>query len=364
MKISVVLAVYNDAAHVAATLDSILGQSESDFELIVVDDGSTDGTGEALAGVDARLVYHWQTNRGVPAARNAGLGLARGEIIAFLDSDDLWLPDHLETVVGALERHPEAVLAFTRWRAPSESRDESESAQLVDPLPEALIVAKVGGPSCVAVRRAPLVQVGGFDERLKALEDNDLWTRLSLLGPFSYCGRRTVVYRPAPGGLADRTWREGENLRALTFSAERVLADVERMREASERGLLGPARAAVHYARALNAIARRDVGAVRHELAEACRFMPALSEKPRLVRWRIAHTATTRSELARSLSLAARLWPDPGSETALSLRRQAFALALRSGNIRVAAELAANPGLLSRAIWGARAPRRAGLRRP
>src|SRR5438132_3254976 len=101
--VSVIVPTFQRREYVVRAVGSVLAQTYEDFELIVVDDGSTDGTGEALAGLDGRLRYLWQENRGTGAARNTGLRLARGEIVAFLDSDNRWLPHHLGIVTEVLE---------------------------------------------------------------------------------------------------------------------------------------------------------------------------------------------------------------------------------------------------------------------
>ena len=128
------LPTYQRREWVCRAVRSVFAQRYTDWELIVVDDGSTDGTEEALQAFGPRLRYLWQENRGVSAARNAGLRLARGEIVAFLDSDDTWLPDHLETVVAMLEREPEAALVSTCPRYQIRGRDEVAATCLVDPL--------------------------------------------------------------------------------------------------------------------------------------------------------------------------------------------------------------------------------------
>ena len=116
LRISVIIPTYQRREYVARAVRSVLVQTFSDFELIVIDDGSTDGTDEALTGLDSRLRYQWQENGGPGAARNAGIALARGEIVAFLDSDNRWLPRHLAIVTDVLERHPEAVLVSATSR--------------------------------------------------------------------------------------------------------------------------------------------------------------------------------------------------------------------------------------------------------
>jgi glycosyltransferase involved in cell wall biosynthesis len=109
--VSVIVPTYQRRESVQRAVRSVLAQTFRDFELIVVDDGSRDGTRASLAALGDSITYIWQENRGVSAARNAGLERARGELVAFLDSDDRWLPEHLTVMVALLRRHPEAVLA-------------------------------------------------------------------------------------------------------------------------------------------------------------------------------------------------------------------------------------------------------------
>src|SRR5438552_2642197 len=177
--VSVVIPTYERRHYVARAVASVLAQTYQDFEVLVVDDGSTDGTAQALEGLDLRLRYHWQENRGVSGARNAGSRLARGEIVAFLDSDDRWLPDHLAVVTEVFARNPGVVLVSTCPRFQIAGRERPADAKVFDALPLTLTENVVGYQSGVAVRRADLLAVGGFDERLSVMEGSELWPRLA-----------------------------------------------------------------------------------------------------------------------------------------------------------------------------------------
>lgn len=114
-KISVILCAYNAQAYLDTTIQSVLEQTFRDFELVVVDDGSTDSTGRIVAAraeQDPRIVYHYQPNEGFGGARNKAVALSRGDWIAIIDHDDLCLPRRLEIQLSAAERHPEAALIF------------------------------------------------------------------------------------------------------------------------------------------------------------------------------------------------------------------------------------------------------------
>ena len=117
VRISIVMPCYNAAAHLPASIGSVLAQTCGDWELIAVDDGSTDATLDWLRSqTDPRIRVHAQSNRGVSAARNAGLARARGRYVAFLDADDTWAADYLDRMLAALQGSPGAVLAYCGWQ--------------------------------------------------------------------------------------------------------------------------------------------------------------------------------------------------------------------------------------------------------
>lgn len=115
--ISIVIPTYNRSAFIRDTIQSVLEQTVNHFEIIVADDGSTDNTESIVKSFsDSRIQYYWFKNRGYPAhPRNRGIKLSKGEYIAFLDSDDLWLPNHLELCIKALEREKDAGGVFTDY---------------------------------------------------------------------------------------------------------------------------------------------------------------------------------------------------------------------------------------------------------
>src|SRR6185437_9065253 len=130
MLVSTVIAAFNAQQTLCHAIDSVLSQHCSSHEIIVVNDGSTDDTAAILKNYRGQIRVINQSNQGAAAARNAGVQYARGRYVAFLDSDDLWMDGKLETMLPALERNPEASLAFSNYSTFSQTRTESETSSL------------------------------------------------------------------------------------------------------------------------------------------------------------------------------------------------------------------------------------------
>ena len=185
--ISVVVPTYNRAHLLGEALDSVFSQSFKDYEVIVIDDGSTDGT-EAFvrSRYGDRLRYLKQENRGISGARNRGIELAQGRYIAFLDSDDKWLPEKLEKQAAYMEANPSVGLLSTRlYRYPIVRGEEKrEQTEICPPdFPKGFLELLTGKnyvpTTTTMVRRECLEKVGGFDPELKVAEDWDLWLRIA-----------------------------------------------------------------------------------------------------------------------------------------------------------------------------------------
>ncbi len=365
---SVIVPTFQRREYVQRAVASVLAQTYQDFELIVVDDGSTDGTAEALADLDPRLRYVWQENRGTGAARNTGLRLARGNIVAFLDSDDRWLPHHLAVVKEVFEHFPQAVLVCTCPRQDIAGRQRPRDARLVDFLPLAYTDAWLGFICCTGIDRSELIAIGGFDERLEALEDNEIYFRLAARGPFALVQHRTMIHQLTDGSRNAAAAMNGTMLSSFE-TISRAAEDLARATHRPDRSdLLARAEGRMHYAAALRALVEGDGHRARRSLELACRLLPELSRRPEVVARRIAFVAA--SDRARCLALAAELWPDRRSDTAISLRLLAIAAGLRSGRAAEAVwliarlPLASMPGFLvgNRSRW-ARLTRRVIRRR-
>jgi hypothetical protein len=339
----------------------VLAQTHRDFELIVIDDGSTDGTGAAISALGDSIRYQWQPNTGVAAARNAGIRLARGSLVAFIDSDNRWLPDHLAVLTDVLRRHPEAVLASTCRGYATVGTQAAEDAEVVDALPDLLLNNDVGYVSGTAARRDALLAAGGFDDRLSVAEDSELWLRLAMRGPIAFVRRRTVVRQTTLGGLEQRGGRLGAYLDAWEIGWPRIISELERLERDDRAELIAKAEGNHHMVKAIRALDRHDAAGVRGHLDRACRLVPELSSHgpgmPRrlgryLPRW------DEPSERLRVYRTAAGLWPDQRADTALYLRACGALLALRRGHVSAAASLLrgwpirATPGFVARITPG------------
>jgi glycosyltransferase involved in cell wall biosynthesis len=206
--VSVVICAYNAASFIVETLDSLFAQTFSDYEVIIVNDGSTDETATVLQPYLSRIIYHEQPNQGPAAARNAALRLARGQYISVLDSDDLWMPDYLEKMVGYLQAHPEIDLHYPNAVLFGNSHLDGQIYQDMYPSSHPVTLEKLLTRECnvfglVTFRRAMLEQVGQYDEDLCGVEDLDLWLRMAQHGcRFSFTEEVLVKYRRRPSSLS------------------------------------------------------------------------------------------------------------------------------------------------------------------
>jgi len=201
---SVIIPTFNRAAFLREAIDSVLAQTEKDFELIIVDDGSTDATRESVTTYENRLRYFCQPNAGASAARNLGIQNARGKYITFLDSDDLWQPKKLTRQIEWMNAHPEIMLCYTdeiwirRGVRVNQKKIHAKTGGWIYPLclPRCII-----SPSSVLMRRELVEAVGVFDEQLPICEDYDLWLRVASRFEVGFLAEPLIVKR---GGHADQ----------------------------------------------------------------------------------------------------------------------------------------------------------------
>jgi len=217
--VSVIIATYNRAPIISQSIESVLAQTFKDYEIIVVDDGSSDGTKQLMRERFAgKLVYiRKEVNGGLSAARNTGVKAARGRYVAILDDDDLWLPEKLKMQVGLIEEQPSLGLVYCNSLTINE-HDEvkgeikgSKRGALFD---ELLSSNCLGPPSGVLVPKTVLAQVGYFDENLSALEDWDLWIRVSQLYDIDFVDMPLLRYRVH----GDNMSKDVTNMQRSTFT--------------------------------------------------------------------------------------------------------------------------------------------------
>lgn len=278
--VSVIVPLYQSREYVVAALDSVLKQTFSDLEVIVVDDGSTDGGGEIVQGYaanEARVRYVHRENAGPAAARNTGIAAARGAAIAFLDSDDLWLPEKLARQLPVLRAntlvHGDALVLRDGRQLGEErigARFEPDSAfgYLLRHTPTAPLLTTL-------VPRELLIAHGCFDESLVGPEDYDLWLRLAAAGvPFEHVPEPLAVYRVRTDGLsADYVRISAGTLEvygklAAASSGRRRRAVLRRVRE--QRRVVS----FELWARGRHAIATGDMSAGRPDLVRAVKTAP------------------------------------------------------------------------------------------
>lgn len=230
-QISVVLPIYNGETFLAETIDSILGQSLRDFELIAIDDGSTDGTAAILDAVrDPRLRVVRQANAGLAASLNRGISLARGKYIARQDHDDLSLPTRFARQVQFLEQNPDCALVGTR--AGIRSGDGPAMRFHDHPADDAALRFELlfDNPfvhSSVMLRKRAVESVGGYstDPGRQPPEDYELWSRLARCYQVANLPERLTIYRETAGGMSRAPGRTFHD-RAVLISSENLAAAV------------------------------------------------------------------------------------------------------------------------------------------
>jgi len=235
-RVSIVVPVYNAERTLAATLRSVWAQTCGDFELLVVNDGSTDGTAALLAGQsDPRLRVISHRNAGVSASRNRGVAEARGEFVAFLDGDDLWTPDKLQAQVAALQGAPDAALVYSWTDLIDEAgRVIQRGSHVVANGRVYPLLASRNFLDCGStplIRRSALIEAGPFDETLKGGEDWDLWLRLATRHAFVCLPVVQVQYRVHGSSAVSRPEQQVRDVRTVIARAvARLPASPERER--------------------------------------------------------------------------------------------------------------------------------------
>jgi glycosyltransferase involved in cell wall biosynthesis len=214
---SIVMPAYNSAASIGSAIESVLQQTRADFELIIIDDGSTDETASRVQPYlrDARIGLFSQWNLGPATARNRGIASARGEYVSFLDSDDLWLPPYLATMAETLDADATAAVAYTdAWVLDDASRRIRRVTAMspwhppaVPEEPQDFLRALIERGNYVfagtTIHRWMLEKVGAFRSDIDGVEDYELWLRIAAHGyRFVRCPLNLAIYRRRPGQLS------------------------------------------------------------------------------------------------------------------------------------------------------------------
>ncbi|MBQ2374757.1 MAG: glycosyltransferase family 2 protein [Alistipes sp.] len=284
--ISVIIPLYNKANEIERTLQSVARQSVQPLEVIVVDDGSTDGSAEVVAAMDlpfVRLIR--QRNGGVSAARNHAMKLAQGEWVALLDGDDYWQPEYLENVERMIELYPAAGAIGTSFFIDDGRQliagNTPEKEGVVDFFRESM-TRYVLIPSATVVRRDLALAMGGFPDGMRMAEDQYLWTKIARTARVVFSPKRLVVYS-----------RAAENRSASIYRAEQTTHSLEELydenadymsNEYIARVALG--KALVESARGGTAVAQRALeffsyNTLSAHLARKVRVLNALPAKIR-----------------------------------------------------------------------------------
>ncbi len=224
--VSVILPAYNQATYLGQAVQSVLNQSYIDFELIVIDDGSTDHTKQVACSFnDPRLRYIYQDNQGLSAARNTGIRESKGPYLTYLDSDDLFLPAKLAHLCQVLDERPE--IGFVAGQAvPIDEQGNPIGKIFNKPLPEDRRQLLLGNPlhvGSVMLRRSWQEKVGFFDTGLRSYEDWDMWLRLVKAGcPMDWIARPVSLYRFHGAQMT----RQGAQMTEATFAVlDKIFSD-------------------------------------------------------------------------------------------------------------------------------------------
>ena len=196
-RVSAIIPTYNNPAMLLQAVESVLAQTYDDYELLVVDDGSEPETRKALEPFMDRIKYIYQENAGPSAARNRGIKESGGELVAFLDHDDLWLPEKLQAQVEYMDAHPEFPLTYHRVDYFTDGRTldfpvrEGPTGDVLAPLFKRIFLITLA----VMCRRECFEKVGYFNEELRFAQDYDIWLRMAVEYEFGYVDKMLGRYR-------------------------------------------------------------------------------------------------------------------------------------------------------------------------
>jgi len=285
MLFSVVLPTYNRRDVVQRALQSVLKQSFSDFEVLIIDDGSTDDTKDVLAGYvekDARVKYHWQENSGKPAgSRNTGLKLAKGDWIAFLDSDDIWYPEKLQKMADLIQSYSgdssrlAGAAHSARYVVAGEVRELRSVSKGMNSKPTFENLLYKGNFICTSamlLKREVLETTGFFDERpdFNIVEDYDLWLKAAKIGEYLFLDEYMTDIIEEEDSISLQNEKQQDHL----FCVMKSHIEQMSVSESKKAGLLAWAEARCNYFKGKNYLIKGNKGQAREKLWESMRLYP------------------------------------------------------------------------------------------
>ena len=303
--ISVIIPVYNGEKTIRETIDSVIKQTFDNFELIVINDGSTDSTLDIVNSIqDSRIKVFSYDNAGQSASRNWGISLAKGEYISFIDADDLWTPDKLESQLQALQENPQAAVAYS-WTDWIDEAGEpwgrgihiSESGDVYGKL---LLNDFVANGSNVLIKSEALKEVGGFETSLIPAEDWDMWIRLASRYHFVVVPSPQILYRVYTSSCSGNIWKmESSSLRII----EKAFANAPSSVQHLQKETLGNRYKYLTFKAVEHPLERKKCLAAIRFLSLAIKYDPSLILKAKviaLVIFKIVATLLLPSPIAHS----------------------------------------------------------------
>lgn len=220
--VSVIIPAYNAEKTIKETIQSVLNQTLTDFEIIIINDGSQDGTLDVISRIsDPRIKIFSYPNSGGQVSRNRGMKQATGEYLAFLDADDLWTPDKLDAQFKALQQNPQAAVAYSWTNRINESSQFLRRGSYLtfngDVYKQLLVINFLENGSNPLIRKYAIAAVGGFDESLSGCQDWDMWLRLAAHYPFVAVPSPQILYRESTNSVSS------SNLLNLEVNCLRVI---------------------------------------------------------------------------------------------------------------------------------------------
>lgn len=241
--ISVIIPVFNGQNTIQRTIESVLNQTFEDYELIIINDGSTDSTEEVISQIpDPRIKVFNYSNSGPSASRNRGIDIASGKYISFIDADDLWTSDKLEKQLYKLEENPQAKIAYS-WTNYIDEFDKflypgSHITANGNVYEKLLLNNFIENGSNPLIYRQALIEVGGFDESLFAAEDLDVWFKLAIKYEFVAVPSPQILYRVSTNSLSSNLARvEKQCLEVIDRAFDRVSKSLQNLKPKSVSNL-------------------------------------------------------------------------------------------------------------------------------